>query len=104
MPPLRTIHARAAGCSRRHLERLFCLAVGKTPGEFYRALRLDRGRNLLCTTELTLLEIATASGFGSVSPFTKSFRARFGTVPTKVRQGIGQLRGLSPGHGPSARQ
>ncbi|MCB6176627.1 GlxA family transcriptional regulator [Rhodobacter sp. Har01] len=46
--------AEAAGYSRRHLERLFREATGKSPGEFYRGLRLDRGRNLLSTTELTL--------------------------------------------------
>lgn len=84
--------AEAAGYSRRHMERLFHLAVGKTPGEFYRGLRLDRGRNLLSSTELSLQEIATATGFASVSHFSKSFRARFGTAPTKLKQGIGKLR------------
>lgn len=75
--------AAAAGCSRRHIERLFKTVLGETPGEFYRGLRLDRGRNLLSTTDLTLLEVATACGFGSVSHFSKCFKARFGTVPTK---------------------
>lgn len=84
--------AEAAGYSRRHLERLFRDATGKTPGEFYRGLRLDRGRNLLSTTDLTLQEVATACGFASVSHFSKSFRARFGTAPTKLKHGIGQSR------------
>lgn len=84
--------AAAAGYSRRHLERLFLDATGKPPGEFYRGLRLDRGRNLLSTTDLTLQEVATACGFASVSYFSRSFRARFGTVPTKLTQGIGTLR------------
>lgn len=81
--------AEAAGYSRRHLERLFRDSVGKTPGEFYRGLRLDRGRNLLSTTNLTLLEVATACGFATVSHFSKSFRARFGTAPTLLKQGVG---------------
>ncbi len=82
--------AAAAGYSRRHLERLFQDAVGKTPGEFYRGLRLDRGRNLLSTTEMTLMEVAIACGFSTVSHFSKSFRARFGTAPTKLAQGMGR--------------
>lgn len=94
--------AEAAGYSRRHLERLFRLAVGKTPGDFYRGLRLDRGRNLLGATELTLQEIATASGFVSVSHFSKSFSARFGTAPSKLRQGTGQLRKTSHRNRPVA--
>lgn len=80
--------AAAAGYSRRHLERLFRDAVGKTPGEFYRGLRLDCGRNLLSTTDLTLMEVSIACGFSTVSHFSKSFRARFGTAPTKLAQGL----------------
>ncbi len=80
--------AEAAGCSRRHLERLFRDATGQTPGDFYRSMRLDHGRNLLSTTNVTLQEIAMACGFASVSHFSKSFKARFGTAPTKLKQGI----------------
>jgi AraC family transcriptional regulator, carnitine catabolism transcriptional activator len=81
--------AAAGGYSRRHLERLFRDAVGKTPGDFYRGLRLYRARNLLSTTDLTLMEVAVACGFSTVSHFSKSFRARFGTAPTKLMQGNG---------------
>lgn len=80
--------ARAVGCSGRHLERLFRDAAGKTPGEFYRGLRLDRGRNLLSSTDMPLIEVATACGFASVSHFSKAFRARFGAAPTKLKQTI----------------
>lgn len=83
---------RTAGYSRRHLERMFRSAVGKTPMEFYRSLRLDRGRNLLSTTNMTLMEVATACGYTSVSHFSKSFRARFGTPPTRLKQGIATAR------------
>lgn len=76
--------AKAAGCSRRHLERLFQQAVGKAPGNFYRCLRLDRGRTLLSTTDLSLMEVALACGFPNVAAFSRCFRARFGTPPTKL--------------------
>ena len=78
----------AAGYSKRHLERMFRQAVGKTPMDFYRGLRLDRGRNLLSTTNLTLIEVSLACGFASVSHFSKSFRARFGIAPTQMAQGM----------------
>ena len=80
--------AEAAGYSRRHLERLFRDAVGKTPGDFYRGLRLDRARNLLSTTDLTLLEVSMACGFSTVSHFSKSFRAHFGMAPSKLSQQV----------------
>lgn len=85
--------AEAAGYSRRHLERLFQNTVAMSPGEFYRGLRLDRGRNLLSTTDLTLMEVSLACGYDSVSHFSKSFRRRFGVPPTKLKQGIGVPRG-----------
>lgn len=86
--------AQATGCSSRHLERLFRGAVGKTPGDFYRGLRLDRARNLLSTTDLSLMEVSIACGFSTVSHFSKSFRARFGTPPSKLANGILPVKAL----------
>lgn len=80
--------AEAAGYSRRHLERLFRDATGLTPGDYYRGLRLDRGRNLLSTTELSLPEVAMACGFNSVSHFSKSFKARFHVAPTRLKDHV----------------
>lgn len=80
--------ARAVGCSSRHLERLFRDATAKTPGAFYRGLRLDRGRSLLSSTDMPLIEVATACGFASVSHFSKAFRAQFGAAPSKLKQTI----------------
>ncbi len=78
--------AQAAGYSRRHIERMFLSVLGETPGDYYRGLRLDRGRSLLSTTDMELLEVATACGFGSVAHFSKSFKARFGMAPTKYNR------------------
>ena len=75
--------ARGSGYSRRHVERMFVSVLGETPGDFYRGLRLDHGRNLLSTTDMTLIEVAVACGFASVAHFSRSFRARFGLAPTK---------------------
>lgn len=76
--------AAASGYSRRQIERLFRSATGQTPGGYYRGLRLDRARNLLTTTDMTLIEIATACGFESVGHFSRCFRTRFGAAPTKL--------------------
>lgn len=78
--------AAAAGYSRRHVERLFHAATGQSPGTFYRGLRLDHARSLLGTTEMTLVEIATACGFASVTHFARCFRERFGAAPSRLRR------------------
>ncbi|MBZ4021734.1 AraC family transcriptional regulator [Rhodobacter sp. TJ_12] len=77
---------RASGYSRRHVERMFLSVLGETPGDFYRGLRLDHGRNLLSTTDMPLIEVAVACGFSTVAHFSKSFRARFGMAPTKFNR------------------
>ena len=84
--------SRVAGYSRRHIERMFLSVLGETPGEFYRGIRLDHGRTLLSTTDMGLLEVALACGFGSVAHFSKSFKARFGTAPTKFNRTIRSAR------------
>ena len=84
--------AQAARFSRRHIERMFLAVLGETPGDYYRGIRLDRGRNLLSTTDMALIDVALACGFGSVAHFSKSFKARFGVAPTKYNRSIRSLR------------
>lgn len=84
--------AREAGYSRRHIERMFLSILGETPGDYYRGIRLDRGRNLLSTTDMGLLDVALSCGFGSVAHFSKSFKARFGVAPTKFNRPTGKAR------------
>lgn len=72
------------GYSRRHVERLFRSTMGQSPAKFYHNLRLDHGRNLLASTDLSLAEIAVACGFESKSHFSKSFAKRFGMPPSKM--------------------
>ncbi|GHF49810.1 GlxA family transcriptional regulator [Seohaeicola zhoushanensis] len=83
--------AEAVGGSRRQLERLFVSQLNETPAVFYRNVRLDRARNLLATTDLSIAEISTACGFEASSHFTRAFKARFGIVPTKLKGRPDQL-------------
>lgn len=84
--------ARRSGYSRRHVERMFLSVLGATPADYYRGIRLDRGRNLLSTTDMSLLEVALSCGFGSVAHFSKSFKSRFGVAPTRFNRRIGSGR------------
>lgn len=80
--------ADAAGCSRRQMERLFVKYLHNTPYRFFRDLRLDHGRSLLRETDLSVTEIAMASGFISPMVFIKGFRARFGHSPGAHRKRV----------------
>lgn len=79
------VFATAAGVSERELERMFRRWLRTTPAAYYRRLRLDRARGLLQQTNLSVLEVAVACGFGSAAHFTRSYRAHFGRPPSADR-------------------
>ena len=77
--------ARTANVSVRQLERLFRHHLGRSLGEHYLGLRLDRARDLLRQTSLSVLETALACGFISASHFSRGYRRRFGHPPRAER-------------------
>lgn len=79
--------ATAIGVTRRQLERLFCTHLKDTPSHFYLCLRLDRARQLLQQTEMSIIEISVACGFESPSYFSRTYRTRFNNSPKQDRAG-----------------
>ena len=77
--------ATDAGMSTRQLERLFRRYLNRSPKRYYMETRLARARNLLMQTELSIIEIALASGFSSPSHFSKCYRAHYQTTPYRER-------------------
>lgn len=77
--------AHIVGVSRRQLERLFSTHLGQTPLDFYSGLRLERARALLQQTDMGVIAIGIACGFGSPSHFSRSYRAHFGCSPKEAR-------------------
>ncbi|RZI90078.1 MAG: GlxA family transcriptional regulator [Pseudomonas sp.] len=71
--------------TRRQLERLFRLHLNDTPGGFYLRLRLDKARQLLRQTDMSVLQVSIACGFDSASYFTRCYRARFERCPRADR-------------------
>ncbi len=72
--------------SPRHLERCFGDLLNLSPLKVYRALRLDRARNLLAQTNLTLTEVSVACGFTSSSNMAKWYRHRYAELPKETRK------------------
>lgn len=74
------------GVSQRQLERQFKANIGCTVVQFGLLLRLQHARVLLISTGLSVREIATASGFNTLSHFAFSFGKCFGRRPSDYRQ------------------
>jgi AraC family transcriptional regulator, regulatory protein of adaptative response / DNA-3-methyladenine glycosylase II len=73
------------GVSARHLRRLFTAHLGVTPDGLARSARAHFARRLLDDTDLTITEIAFASGFGSVRQLNRACRDLFRMSPRELR-------------------
>ena len=62
-------------------------SAGTSVPEFIRECRLEHARRLIEEQpDMTLVEIATASGFVHASTFTVDFKNKYGVSPTKYRE------------------
>jgi len=75
--------ASALKMTPRHLQRIFAVAVGRTPQAWLRERRLHAARQLLLTA-CTVKEVAYALGFGSASQLSRDFKGHFGVVPSTL--------------------
>jgi AraC family transcriptional regulator, regulatory protein of adaptative response / DNA-3-methyladenine glycosylase II len=73
------------GVSARHLRRLFTSHLGVTPDGLARSARAHFARRLLDDTDLTILEVAFAAGFGSVRQLNRACRDVFRLPPRELR-------------------
>ena len=78
--------AARAGVSVRQLERLFARTLKKRPMGFYLSLRLERAERLINYSTLSIREVAVATGFASLSQFSRSFKMQYGRPPSQWRQ------------------
>ena len=78
--------ARAVSFSPGECCRIFKRVTGETIFSSLSACRLDRGLELLRTTDLSVTQIAAETGFCSASYFIESFKARLGITPLLYRR------------------
>jgi AraC family transcriptional regulator len=78
--------SRETGLSRFVISRLFADATGKTVAAYLRGRRLTQAAKLLVDSEMTVLRIADAIGYGSHEAFTRAFRREFGATPEAIRR------------------
>ena len=73
--------ATACGLPPGRFVRAFRLATGMPPGRWLRQHRVDRAKDLLFGSRLSLAQIAYDCGFSDQSHFTRVFSAAVGTTP-----------------------
>lgn len=74
------------GCTDRHLRRVFAEEYHVSPLEYLRTCRLLLAKNLLTDTGLSIIDVAMASGFGSLRRFNDAFKKQYRLPPTAFRK------------------
>ena len=80
--------AADVGMSTRQLERLFRRYLDRSPKRYYMELRLQKARNLLMQTDMSVINVALACGFASPSHFSKCYRTQYETTPYRERGAV----------------
>jgi AraC family carnitine catabolism transcriptional activator len=77
--------AAAVGMSRRQMERKFMQFTTVSPLRYYVNLRLSSAHKLLQQTELSVSQVAVATGFNSFEHFARVYKVKFGCSPSRDR-------------------
>lgn len=61
-------------------------ATGLSPARYIQSVRLNLAARMLRETQMSVSEIATASGFNSLIHFSASFRKQYGRTALALRR------------------
>jgi len=78
-----TLLADMLGISEVYLRKLFLAQYNTTPRQYLLNLRIQKARQLLSDTMLTVTDISEKCGFSSVYHFCRTFKGRTGVTPTE---------------------
>lgn len=77
---------RAMSLSRSQLFRRLKSLVRQAPANYIKIIRLQRAKELLETTDLTVGEVVFKTGFQTLSHFTHIFQKQYGILPSVFRR------------------
>ena len=78
--------AARLGIGERQLRRLFDHHLGASPIAVAQTRRIHLAKQLIHETNLPMVQVALASGFGSVRRFNETFQQLFGRPPAQLRR------------------
>lgn len=78
--------SEVTGLSPDYMSRRFKEALHMPPSEYLRKFRIARAMELLCTTDLSVAEVASRTGFSDVSLFSRVFKQFVGLPPASYKK------------------
>jgi AraC family transcriptional regulator len=83
-PSLKDV-ADIVGYSPFHLHRVFKASTGITLYEYISSIRLEKAREMLLLTDMSIVNIAMETGFSDQSHLARQLRRKYGLSPTEIR-------------------
>jgi len=84
--------SRAACLSRFHFLRLFRTAFNKTPHQYLTERRIEKAKELLSSSRLTVTDVCFEVGFESLGSFSSLFHKHVGHPPITYRAQVYERR------------
>jgi AraC family transcriptional regulator len=81
-----TLLAAEAGMSDFHFSRLFRRATGQSPSQYFIQMRMEKARQLLRSSSLSIIDVALEVGYTSPGHFAHVFKRHTGQTPRDYRQ------------------
>src|SRR5579872_3887443 len=78
--------ARATGMTRFHFIRLFKAVFGETPLQYRSRAQIEKAKDLLVRTDLSITDVCMAVGFSSLGSFSALFLRRAGMSPSEFQR------------------
>ena len=85
-PPRLVALARQVGLNDFKLKRGFRELLGTTVFGYVRKLRMEKARQLLETSDMSITQVALSVGYSSFSHFTTAFKRSVGVLPSQYRR------------------
>ena len=99
-PPSCQELAQACRLTQKRFLQNFQRALGKTPAQYIRQIRIHTACSELVRTEKPIVEIAYEAGFSSLSSFNRNFHQITGQSPTSFRNEKREIRKDNTTHSP----
>jgi transcriptional regulator GlxA family with amidase domain len=71
--------------SSSHLRHLFRKQMGMPPSRYVKLLRLQRAKELLESTFLSVKEVMSEAGFSDLSHFVRDYKSEYGQSPLQTQ-------------------
>ena len=71
--------------SKHHLVRIFHAAFGISPIKYHQNLRIDKAKELLIFTELSITQIGEKLGYANINSFSRAYKNVEGISPKQFR-------------------